>query len=158
MTSERQLHAADRLSLWLPRGAGVLIVVAVVTVLGSALVEIDADSSVTADGGKTRPILAADAMPSIASLKAQIARRRLIRPPEVKAAVKDSGAAQRLLEQLKLQGVVRMGQEYVAYVKVAERPVRSVRKGEKLLEFDVENVTPGRVVLSLQGVEVILEH
>jgi len=158
ITSDHRLHAADKLSLWLGRGACVLVVTAVVAVLAAALGPINTESPMTSDGGKARPTMAGGGTPNIEPFKAQIARRRLIRPPEVKAAVKDSGAAQRLLEQLKLHGVVRMEREYVAYVEVTERPVRAVRKGEKLLEFVVESVAPGRVVLSLQGVEVILEH
>ncbi len=158
MTSDQRLGPAERLSLWLARGACVLVVAAVVAVLAAALGPINTDSPMSTGGGKTRPTIAAAGTPSIGPLKAQIARRRLIRPPEVKAAVKDSGAAQRLLDQLKLHGVVRMEREYVAYVEVDKRGVRAVRKGEKLLEFIVESVAPGRVVLSLQGVEVILEH
>jgi len=158
MAPEEQLRTVERLSLWLACGAGALAVAAVAAVLAAALGPIKTDLPMATDRGKARAGPPAPVAVNIEPLKAQIARRRLFRSPEIKAAVKDSGAARRLLEQLKLHGVVRISQEYVAYIGVAEGPVRAVRKGQKLLEFTVDDVAPGRVILSLEGIEVILEH
>lgn len=88
----------------------------------------------------------------------QVAGSRLIRPSQVQAAVKDTGAAARLLERLKLQSVVNMGGESVAYVRVGQEGVRSVRAGGRVLDFVVESVGPGAVKLSLDGVVVTLTH
>ncbi len=92
------------------------------------------------------------------SLLLKMAGRRLIRPAQIQAAVKDTGAAQRLLSKLKLQGVVQMGGDHVAYIQVADRGVQTVRVGSSVLDFMVEAVESGRVKLSLDGVEVELTH
>lgn len=89
---------------------------------------------------------------------AEMAGRQLIRPAQIRAAVKDTGAAQRLLKELNLQGVIQMGGELAAYIRVKGGGVQSVKKGDKILEFDVVEVTQGKVKLSLQGVEVQLGH
>jgi hypothetical protein len=82
----------------------------------------------------------------------------LISPPQVQAAVKDSGSAAKLVKRLKLQGIVQIGGGYVAYVQVEEQGLKTVKKGESLLDFVVQEVAPGKVVLSLEGVEVVLGH
>lgn len=92
------------------------------------------------------------------SLLTKVAGSRLIRPAQVQAAVKDTGAAQRLLERLKLQSVVNMNGEPVAYVRVNKNGVQSVRAGGRLLDFLVESVKPGEVKLSLDGVVVTLRY
>jgi hypothetical protein len=91
-------------------------------------------------------------------LLAKMAGRRLVRPAQVQAAVKDTGAAARLLAKLNLQGVVDIGGELVAYIQVDKRSVKTVRKGEKVLELTVEEIQPGSVKLSLEGVVVELSH
>ena len=83
---------------------------------------------------------------------------RLIKPSQVQAAVKDSGAAQRLAKKLKLQGVVQMPNGLVAYIKVDNEGVKSVREGGKVLDFVVDRIEPGKVTVSLQAVVVTLEH
>ena len=88
----------------------------------------------------------------------KMAGRRLIRPGQVKAAVKDSGAAERLLKKLKLQGVVQTGADLVAYIRVDKEGTKSVREGQKVLDFVVARIEPGKVTLTLQGVEVVLGH
>jgi hypothetical protein len=85
-------------------------------------------------------------------------RTPLICPPQAQAAVKDSGAAARLAKKLKLQGIVQMGSDYVAYIQTDEGTVRTVRRGDTLLEFVVGDVTDASVTLSLEGVEVLLGH
>jgi len=87
-----------------------------------------------------------------------VAGRRLIRPAQVQAAVKDNGAAQRLLERLKLQSLVQMGGEPVAYVRVKGEGVQSVRAGGRILDFRVDKITAGGLTLSLDGVVVLLSR
>ena len=96
--------------------------------------------------------------PNLSSLLEKMAGRGLIRPPQVVAAVKDTGAAARLAKSLKLQGVVELGGSLVAYIEVEKRRVQALRKGETVLGFVVRDIGPGRVTLSLEGVEVILGH
>jgi Tfp pilus assembly protein PilP len=79
-------------------------------------------------------------------------------PSQVKAAVKDTGVARKLLEKLKLRGVVQIGADQVAYIRVEKKTTRKVREGEKLLSFVVKKIESGKVVLSLEGVEVVLRH
>ena len=95
---------------------------------------------------------------SAAELARAVAGRRLVRPSQVRAAVKDTGLAAKLLERLKLQSVVQMRGEPVAYVKVENVGVKSVQGGGRLLDFEVRSVEPGRVVLTLEGVEAVLSH
>ena len=85
-------------------------------------------------------------------------RRRLLQPSEVQAAVKDSGAAAEMLARLKLRGVVQIGDQPQAYVMVVDEGDRTVRVGDKLLEFEVQKISPGSVELSLQGVLVQLTY
>jgi|GEM_PF-1790756 len=95
---------------------------------------------------------------NIGELHRMMAGRRLIRPTQVQAAVKDTGAAARLAKQLNLQGVIQMGGSLVAYIGVKGQNVKSVKKGGKILSFTVKDIQPGKVVLSLDGVEVELGH
>ncbi len=88
----------------------------------------------------------------------KMAGRRLMRPSQIQAAIKDDGRAERLLKALKLQGVVQMGDDYVAYVQIDKRGVRAIRRGEAILGFSVQNVEPGKVTLSLEGVQAVLSH
>lgn len=94
----------------------------------------------------------------IQSLLGRVAGACPIRPAQAVAAVKDDGAAARLLKMLKLQGVVQMGDGLVAYIQVEKEGVKTIRQGETILDFVVENVEPGKVTLSLQGVVVVLGH
>ena len=88
----------------------------------------------------------------------KMAGRRLVRPPQVQAAVKDTGAAKRLLKQLSLEGVVEAGGEFVAYVRIGKSELKTVRNGDVILELLVDTVEPGRITLSLEGVVVYLTH
>ena len=92
------------------------------------------------------------------ALLARTAGRHLIRPAQVQPAVKDSGNAQLLLKRLKLQGVVEIGSDMTAYIQLDKKEVKSVARGEKVLEFDVESIEPGKVTLSLEAVRVYLVH
>lgn len=96
--------------------------------------------------------------PNLEPLLAKIAGSRLIRPASIQAAVKDDGSAQRLLKSLKLQGVVQMGENPVAYIQVEKQGIQTVQVGQSVLDFTVEKIEPGRVTLSLQGVVVTLSY
>ena len=105
-------------------------------------------------GGLNDPVDA----PDVSLLLETMAGRRLIRPSQVQAAVKDKGVAARLVKKLKLQGVLRMGDTLVAYIAVKDQGVQTLREGEMILEFLVKSIEPGKVTLSLEGVEVVLSH
>jgi len=92
------------------------------------------------------------------ALVGKMTGRRVLRPSQIQAAVKDDGRAERLAKALRLQGVVRMGQDYVAYVQIDRQGVKGIRRGETILGFAVEKVEPGKVTLSLKGVQVLLSH
>lgn len=96
----------------------------------------------------------ADAKPLIEAL----AGRTLIKASGIQAAVKDSGASKELLKRLKLQGVVEMPEGLVAYIAVQGEGVATCRKGQKVLEFVVEDIAQGKVVLNLGGVQTTLSH
>lgn len=100
----------------------------------------------------------AGSSPSLPPLLAQLVSRKLIQPAQVKAAVKDSGAAEKILQKLKLQGVVQLGNEAIAYIQVEKQGTVKVRRQEKILGLEVIRIEPGRVTLSLEGVEVVLCH
>jgi hypothetical protein len=92
-------------------------------------------------------------------LLAKIAGSRLIRGARIQAAVKDSGAAGRLVKRLRLQGVIQAGSGPMAYILVDKDPAaKAVHEGESVLDFVVEKIEPSRVTLSLEGVEVVLGH
>lgn len=91
-------------------------------------------------------------------LQHMITRRveELIRPLQGIAAVKDDGVAQRMAKRLKLQGVINMGGEYVAYIGVDKGQVVAVKAGGDILDFSVIKVDDKSVILSREGVEVAL--
>lgn len=96
---------------------------------------------------------------SIQPLLAAAARRVLVKPAQVHAAVRDSGAAKRLIKRLKLQGVLEVDGAMVAYIHLKDDGLRTVREHDTILEFTVERIDPsGRVSLSLEGVQVELSH
>jgi hypothetical protein len=94
----------------------------------------------------------------IQPLLVKMAGRRLIRPSQAQAAVKDSGLTGRLAKKLTLQGIVRVGGTLVAYIHVEKQGVKSVRAGDRILDFLVERMESDRVTLSLEGVQVVLKH
>lgn len=99
-----------------------------------------------------------DLQQDLRPLLVKMAGVRLIRPAQIQAAVKDTGTAKALLAKLKLQGVVRMGDDFVAYIQVEGQSSQSVREGGSVLDFVVQGVEPGKVTLALQGVQVELAH
>ena len=68
------------------------------------------------------------------------------------------------MKRLKLQGVVHIGVEVIAYIEVGEdgakgkATVRRVREGENVLSFTVETIEPGSVTLMLDGVLTKLQQ
>lgn len=96
---------------------------------------------------------------NLGPLMAAVASRTLIRPSQVQAAVKNTGVAAELLKQIKLQGVMTMGDDVVAYIQVKDRGVKPVREHEEIGGLVVDHIDPsGRVQLSLDGVVVQLTH
>lgn len=129
--------------------------VLVITVL-VVPIKIESDAEGIDLAGQLEPLT--DTQRNVEPLLQKMAGRRLIRPSQVKAAVKDTGAAAQLLKKLRLQGVVQIGPDQVAYIRVEKQGTRKVKCGEKLLEFVVQKIEPGRITLSLEGVEVMLKH
>lgn len=136
---------------------------AVVAVIASLVIPVDSQEELAAQHSRQEvPQIQLSGVPGAGAdydgLMVKVAGSRLIRPAQVQAAVKDTGAAQRLLERLKLQSVVSMGGQPVAYLRVNKEGVQSVRAGGRVLDFIVESVKPGEVKLSLDGVVVTLGH
>ena len=158
MIAESGLRRAERLSYRFKIAAFGSLVVACALLLVALAVPIapDVAMSKTVDNTQSKP------MPlerrDLEPLLARMAGVRFIRPTQVQAAVKDSGAAKQLAKKLKLQGVVEMGETLVAYIQVDKQGVKTVRKGDAVLDFIVEGIQSGKVTLSLQGVEVVLQH
>ncbi len=116
----------------------------------------DVNDAVIVDRAELPSISNADS--GIEPLLREMAGRRLIRPSQARAAVKDDGTAERLARKLKLQGVVESEGQYIAYIGIEKAGVRTVRQGEQVLNFSVDKVEPGRVMLSLEGVQIALTH
>ena len=155
---ERMFGSAERLSDRFMKAAVILLAVAIVAVALSLLVPVGTAGGTTELSAR-RGIAALPAVGvDLGPLLVKMAGVRLIKPPQAQAAVKDTGAAAKLAKKLHLQGVVKMGEELVAYIQVDKAGVKTVRQGGQILEFLVERVEPGRVTLSLQGVQVVLEH
>lgn len=82
--------------------------------------------------------------------------QEMIKPLQGIAAVKDDGAAAKMASRLKLQGIVNMGGQYVAYVCVDKGSVVALKAGATILEFSVLSVEEKTVTLSREGVQVVL--
>ena len=95
---------------------------------------------------------------SIESLLIQCGTKELIRATRVQAAVKDTGVAKELAKRLKLEGVIELDGQYVAYIKRDKSPSISLREQDTILDFTVRAVKPGRVVLSIDGIDVVLSQ
>jgi len=89
-------------------------------------------------------------------------QRRIARRPEPllglrgKGPVKNDGTADKMARRLKLQATAKMRGEYVAYVCVDGKSVAKIRQGGTILEFSVVRVEASSVVLSREGVQVVL--
>ncbi len=99
----------------------------------------------------------------VTALQGNIAGRALLQPTNAQAAVKDDGAAARLLKRLKLRGVVKMGPQFVAYVQIradGRKPNTSkrVRAGDHLGDLRVEKIEPGKVLLTFESMQAMLTN
>jgi hypothetical protein len=158
MSLETGLPAARRISA-IARVAGLcLLIGAVVTLSLVCLWPVKAQTD-PSRLGKQHKI---EAWPELAEppdqMLSKMTGKELIRPAQAQAAVKDSGAAKALAKRLKLQGIVQIGDAFTAYVQVEKDGVKSVRKGDTILEFAVKKVEAGKVTLSLDNVEVELSQ
>lgn len=158
MQSEQMLRRAEYLSHRFQAASFLLLAVAGLLLLVAVLIPVKPDDETVglSEAGQFRPLPLREY--DTGPLLARIAGMRLIRPTQAQAAVKDSGAAKQLAKNLKLHGVVETGGELVAYIQVEKQGVKTVRKGETVLDFTVERIEPAKVLLSLQGVEVWLQH
>ena len=138
--------------------AATLLALSIVLVILAVAMPIEANIEVSSIVSERQLQSLPQAKQDIKPFLARIAGRYLIKPSQVRAAVKDSGAAQRLVKKLTLQGIVQIGSDLIAYIGVDKQGTKTVRQGEKLLDFVVQDVKPGKVTLTLEGVEVILEH
>ena len=95
---------------------------------------------------------------SWSGLQTQITGRmqELIKPLQGIAAVKDDGVAAKMAARLKLQGIVNMGGEFVAYVNVDKGSVQALRTGSTVLEFSVLKVEEKSVTICREGVQIVL--
>ena len=138
---------------------GLVSVVLAVCGLASALLWQIESADGDSQAARRKRFVPSPATPrDVDALLVKMAGRVLIRPAQVKAAVKDTGAAARLVKQLKLRGVVEMPDGLVAYIELASEGVRDVRKGDRVLVFEVKDLQPGAVTLTLDGVEVQLKN
>jgi hypothetical protein len=148
-----RLHRATRIGL---RVAQVMSIVTIL-LLGAALL-VPLRVATPSNQGSSMPATEADARLPVGLLEKIAGRRHLIRAALVQAAVRDNGAAQKLLATLKLQGVIRIGSQYVAYVAVDKGGTATVHQGDSLSRFMVDKIEPGHLLLSLDGVTVTLGH
>jgi len=142
-----------------------LLMGAAALALGSALSVVLAVTMPIGRGGQVETMQPAGSIdrlpttrPALQPLLAKLGGSTLIRPAQMQAAVKNDGSAERLLKKLKLQGVVQMGEDLVAYIQVEKEGTKTLRKGQTVLDFVVEHIEGGKVTLSLQGVVVSLAH
>lgn len=94
----------------------------------------------------------------VQALVAKVAGNPLIKPAQVSPAVKDTGAAKRLLKKLRLHGITQVGEQRTAYVQIEGKRVVRLRQGDEILGFVVDRVGPAEVVLRLDGVLVMLRN
>ncbi len=158
MIDESVLRAAKRITDRFVLVSIVLLLLSFIAVVTAAVFPIDTDvkTRATSEAAEFFPLVASEQ--NMNSLLLKMAGKPLIRPPQIKAAVKDVGTATQLLKKLKLQGIVKLGNSFVAYIEVDKHGVVTVRRGEKILEFVVKDIGAQAIVLSLEGVEISLSH
>ena len=155
MASESSVPMLPRLASRLMVVAVAMLAAAAVVLLAAVLLPINTPT-VPALSNRRDFVTVPDKRRDLARLLDQTAGAELIKPAQIQAAVKDTGVAARLVRQLTLKGVVQIGGELVAYIEVKDQGVKSVKKGQKILEFAVKDMESGKVVLTLDGVEVQL--
>ena len=148
-------HTEERLARRLTLSAVAMVFVAFAAVVAAALLPIEVPTSAPETGDRGIES-AAGPERDLEELLHQAAGSDLIKPAQIQAAVKDTGAARQLAKALTLQGVVQVDETLTAYIEVKDEGVKTVREGDKILDFVVKELKPGKVVLSLDGVEVQL--
>lgn len=138
--------------------AAALAACAVVLVLIASLVPIDPEVNLPQADARRVSGVVVNLETDLQPLLKKIADINLMRSPEVKAAVKDTGAAQRLAAKLTLHGVTKVRGKYAAYIQIGKDPAKPFGTNDKLLKFVVERIEPGIVILMLEGVQVKLTH
>lgn len=140
-------------------GVGVAALgLSVALVLAAALVPMQSRASGSSMAGREAVPTIPRSDPDLHQLLVKVAGSRLIRPAQVQPAVKDDGAAQELLARLTLQSIVQLGGEPVAYVRIENKGVQTLKEGGRILAFVVEEIKGGRIKLSLDGVMVNLTY
>ena len=157
MTDESNLHSAARLAgAFMFVGVGLLIL-AVAGLAWASFAPLNHGEETTRAVADERVSKMPDTSVELKDLLWKMAGNYLIRPAQVTAAVKDSGAAASLAKKLKLEGIVEMGGELCAYIRI-NKSSRKVVVNDTILEFVVAKIEPGKVTLDLDGVRVKLEH
>ena len=156
MTNESSLQSAEHIADRLVKGGAILGMLSLISIVVAVVFPIQAETQKVGVSQSKGVTIRLPAKKDVDTLLVMMAGRPLIRPPQIRAAVKDTGAAARLLKKLKLHGVIRMENELIAYIQISQERVKALRKGEKVLEFVVQTIEPGKVTLSLEGVEVTL--
>jgi len=158
MISDVTSHTARRLIDRLGFVVIVALGLSVMSLLAAALWPIGTEVQAQVDSAQCRLGSLLPAPGDLMGTLDRIVGRTLIRPAQVKAAVKKTGVAERLAKQLKLHGIVRMPDGLVAYIAVAQEGVVDVRVGGRVLEFTVKQIGPGVVTLLLEGEEIELRN
>ena len=158
MPSEREMRSIEHIGQRCWQVGILLIALALVAILIASLLPISAssDSAYIPRHNQSDLLLPSDE--DVKAMKAEMAGRRLVRPLQIRAAVRDTGAAAKLLERLKLCGIVQVGDERVAYIQIGNNGLATVRAGQNVSEFVVKSVNKSDVVLSLEGVEAVLQY
>lgn len=91
-------------------------------------------------------------------LLARLASRSLMGAPAASAASDDSSALARVLGTLTLAGTVAEGPAPMAYVMLPGGQMKSVRVGERVLQFTVDAIEKSRVVLRADGNRYVLTY
>jgi len=151
------LQTERRWSAWYACfGVGLSLAAASLVVAAAVAPMVDEQDALSGDARRIPPL--PQPGESIGPLLAKASSTRLIMPAQVQAAIKDNGAAEKMLARLKLQGVVQIGNESIAYVVVEKEGIKTLRKGDQLLSFTVESVSAGRVQLSYEGIQLELKQ
>lgn len=91
-------------------------------------------------------------------LLARLASRPLMGAPAAAGTRDDSSALSRVLATLTLAGTVADGPAPMAYVMLPGGQMKTVRPGERLLQFTVEGIEKSRVTLRADGNRYVLTY
>lgn len=155
-SGHQDVNMALRWTQRLARGAAILALLAAATLVTVLVMPLAGATSHSGPSGRLaiKPVEATD----YRVLATRLAGATFIRPAQIKAAVRDSGAAQKLLKRLKLQGIVEAGEGRIAYIAIEGMGVQTVRSGEQVLDFTIQDIKANSIVLTLEGVQVELRY